>query len=96
MTITYNKINPDTGNVEEVTKTFQPGDEVNIGDMQHSRVRAGIYEGQSTMSGRIESGKKTKTPKTPKPPSEDEKTKIEKEQEAEAPPEGEDDDTGQF
>ena len=77
MTITYNKINPDTGNVEEVTKTFQPGDEVNIGDMQHSRVRSGIYEGQSTMSGRIESGKKTKTPKAPKPPSEDEKTKIE-------------------
>ena len=76
MTITYNKINPDTGDVEEVTETFQPGDEVNIGDMQHSRVRSGIYEGQSTMSGRIESGKKTKTPRDPKPPSEDEKTKI--------------------
>jgi len=58
MTITYDEIDPISGDVKSVTKTFNPGDEVNIGDMQHKRVRADLYKKQSSMVDHIQTGGK--------------------------------------
>ena len=68
MTITYDEIDPISGDVKSVTKTFNPGDEVNIGDMQHKRVRADLYKKQSSMVDHIQTGGKAgKTTKTLNP-----------------------------
>ena len=58
MTITYDEIDPTTGEIVSRTETYMPGDEVPIGDMQDKRIKAALYEAQGAMVDYKESGGK--------------------------------------